>query len=87
MDTTAGSGFSASVELHQQVNGSRISLSHVGRDELIFREPQSIPPETEGTLTVKIDNYQKCQTVVLYDGATPGSKRAQFRRCSGPADR
>ena len=87
MDTTAGSGFSASVELHLQVNGTRISLSHVGRDELIFREAQSIPPDTECTLTVKIDNYQKSQAVVLYDGATLRSKRAHFRRCLEPADR
>jgi hypothetical protein len=81
MDTTAGNGFSADVELHLQINGSRLSLSHVGPDALIFREPQAIAPATEGTLTVKIDDFEKRQTVLLYEGATPSSKRVRFQRC------
>ncbi|MEX2140652.1 MAG: hypothetical protein WD894_15420 [Pirellulales bacterium] len=81
MDTTAVNGFSAQVELHLQVNGSRLRLSHVGQDMLIFREPQAIPAQTEGTLTVKIDDFEKQQKVLLYDGATLDSKRVKFRRC------
>jgi hypothetical protein len=67
--------------LHLQVNGSRLRLSHVGPEAIIFREPQAIAPATEGTLTVKIDDFEKKQKVVLYDGATLESKRANFRRC------
>lgn len=47
---------------------------------LIFREPQEIAPATEGTLTVKIDDFENDQKVLLYDGATLNSKRARFRR-------
>ena len=81
MDTTNGNGYSAHVELHLQLNGSRLPLSHVGPDMLIFREPQAIEPATEGTLIVKIDHFEKQQTVVLYDGATPSSTEVNFRRC------
>lgn len=81
MDTINGNGYSAQVRLHLQLNGSRLPLSHVGPDMLIFREPQAIAPATEGTLIVKIDDFEKRQMVVLYNGATPDSKRAHFRRC------
>jgi hypothetical protein len=75
MDTINGSGYSAQVELHLQLNGSRVALSHVGPDML------TIAPQTEGTLIVKIDDFEKRQTVVLYDGATPNSTEVGFRRC------
>jgi hypothetical protein len=54
---------------------------------LIFREPQAIAPATECTLIVKIDDFEKRQTVVLYDGATPSSTEVRFRRCPQPDPR
>jgi hypothetical protein len=81
MDTTASHGYSAQVELQLLLNGSRLPLSHVGRDMFIFREPQVIAPATVGTLLVKIDDTEKRQKVILYDGATPKSKRVNFQRC------
>jgi hypothetical protein len=81
MDTKNGNGYSAKVELHLQVAGSRLPLSHVGPDMLIFREPQVIAPATEGTLIVKIDDFEKRQIVLLYEGANQGSKQVSFRRC------
>ena len=87
MDTANGNGYSAQVELHLQVNGSRLGLSHVGRDMFIFREPHALAPATEGTLIVKIDDFEKRQTVLLYDGATLSSKHVNFKRCSGSVDR
>ena len=81
MDTIKGNCYSADVELHLQVKGARLALSHVGPDEFIFREAQSIEPATEGTLIVRIDDYLKRQAVLLYEGATPSSKEVRFRRC------
>jgi hypothetical protein len=81
MDTINGNGYSAQVQLHLQLNGSRLPLSHVGPDMLIFREPQAIAPQTEGTLIVKIDDFEKRQAVLLHDGATLSSKQVSFRRC------
>jgi hypothetical protein len=81
MDTTNGNGYSADVELHLQLNGSRLPLSHVGPHMLIFREPQTIAPSTTGTLIVKIDDFEKQAMVVLYDGATPASTEVGFRLC------
>lgn len=86
MDTTNGNGYSAKVELHLQINGSWLRLSQVGPEMLIFREPQAIAPQTEGTLIVKIDDFEKRQAVLLYDGATLNSKQVSFRR-SGEQDR
>jgi hypothetical protein len=86
MDTINGNGYSAQVQLHLQLDGSRLPLSHVGPDMLIFREPQAIAAATEGTLIVKIDDFERRQPVVLYNGATPDSKRALFRRCGGAVE-
>jgi hypothetical protein len=81
VDTTKGNCYSADVDLHLEVNGTRLAISHVGPDEFIFREAQSIEPATEGTLIVRIDEHVKRQTVLLYEGATPSSKQVRFRRC------
>lgn len=81
MDITTGNGYSANVELTLLLNGSRLGLSHVGRDMFIFREAQAIAPASVGTLVVKIDESERHQKVELYDGATLDSKRVNFRRC------
>ena len=74
---------SAEVEMRLIVNGSSISITHMGPD-FIFIEPASDYPPGEATIFMKVDASERQWKVRLPEGISKESKRVALALAESP---
>jgi hypothetical protein len=72
--------YSARVNMELIVNGSSISVTHMGPDFLLI-EPSDDHPPGEATLVLQVDDSERRWHVKLPDGISKGSKRVALALC------
>lgn len=71
--------YSADVDLRMLIDGQCVELCQLGPMFAILKYPTAIPPATEATIEVIVDNRKTSTRVVfLYQGATQDSTRVDF---------
>ncbi|MCW5774889.1 MAG: hypothetical protein KIS87_00385 [Phycisphaeraceae bacterium] len=72
MKTPSSGGYSADVRLHLRINGDFIPLAQIGPDDVVLREPATIPPGP-GEVIMHVDGRERRWTVTI-GIAAPGSR-------------
>lgn len=65
---------SAIVILRLACNGQTYSLSHVGSEFVVAREPCTLPKGAEGDLLISIDGNERAVRVSFPDGVRAGER-------------
>ena len=68
---------SAQVEMHLNVNGISIGITHMGPNYLLVESPGDYPP-CEASIFLKVDNSESRWNVRLPNGMSMGSKRVSI---------
>lgn len=73
--------YSARVWMELRVNGSMLTISHLGPDYLILAQPVNHPP-AEAEIVMSVDGSQSRWSVRLPDGVSRASRRTHILPCS-----
>jgi hypothetical protein len=71
---------SARVRMELRVNGSVLTISHLGPDYLILAQPVNHPP-AEAEIIMSVDGSQSRWHVQLPDGVSRASRRTHILPC------
>ena len=71
-------GYSARVEAHLQLNGTRLRIAQIGPASFILRESDEIAPGTTARIVIKVDDRQEERDVVLHRGATIDAREVEY---------
>jgi hypothetical protein len=72
-------GYSSSVKAFLAIKDRRIRIAKVGKGTLTFARPVELPPGTEGTMVVSVDDHRTTRKVSLDDGACFGQRTVRYR--------
>jgi hypothetical protein len=71
-------GYSASISAYLTVGTERFQIAKMNRDYLTLAEPCELAPNTEGQITVVVDEKKSTQMIALSDGVTSNHRGARY---------
>jgi hypothetical protein len=77
--------YSADVRMELRLNGSVLTISHLGPDYLILARPVDHPP-APAEIIVSIDGNQRRRAVYLPAGLSTESRRVPIAACQAESD-
>lgn len=71
-------GYSSDVRIHLEIADKVLRIAQIGPKSFILRDHCEIPPGTEGTIVIKVDDRERKVHAFLQNGVTNGMREVQY---------
>ncbi len=71
-------GYSAHVDIYLIVGNEKIRISRIGPDSFVVADRVEIPPATQCTLVIRVDDHEEACDILITEGVSGNERPARY---------